>query len=608
MSHAFLIALSGFFVLGGAIAVYIYLRKKRGTSSTNISGHAQPDCSLGQHLLESHLVTDEYKKVVAEWQALQRKCHLLEEKNASLLQEKERLAAKIKELETDLRTKERELARLTDRTIPGVLEQLDVVFKELPRLIESGISGVLEQLDVVLKELARLTECSIRELEDAHKNATVVDFLINLFKSSAEKTLDQRKVEKVREFVFDRLIPFVDKLNLYENEAEVFLQINERFRLWRAREAKPWLKDKTVVAFMGRFSAGKSSVVNSILGERLLPVDITPTTAVPTYISFAPSREVKIKAVSYGDEIRSMSKEFFQKITKETFANFPLVQIVRYFVVEYPHRRLMDISILDTPGYDSLDTRDREKAMEVVNDADAVVWVVDIQDGDISSDALAFIMENIKGKPLFIIVNKADTKPPKSAEKVRERCERTLAKNGVSFERCILYSCRESSGFDLFQTLSNLNLRNSADFFTSYISTVLTDVVSNIHGRLKEKKGLFFQHRSNRTECDERISSSKSAFMSWADAIRVAHERYGRESWAPWGDWLIKKLAAYNGQITEALNAMQRIVDEIEVAARNRGVLELKEEPLEREIRNLESEFKKAKQLQSEWEELVTSS
>lgn len=38
------------------------------------------------------------------------------------------------------------------------------------------------------------------------------------------------------------------------------------------------------VGVVGEFKRGKSTVINSLLGEDLLPADILPATAVPTYI------------------------------------------------------------------------------------------------------------------------------------------------------------------------------------------------------------------------------------------------------------------------------------------------------------------------------------
>ena len=42
-----------------------------------------------------------------------------------------------------------------------------------------------------------------------------------------------------------------------------------------------------IVPIVGSFSAGKSSLINALIGEPLLPVAITPETALPTELRFA---------------------------------------------------------------------------------------------------------------------------------------------------------------------------------------------------------------------------------------------------------------------------------------------------------------------------------
>ena len=59
---------------------------------------------------------------------------------------------------------------------------------------------------------------------------------------------------------------------------------------WAITKKKAWIQGKTTIAFVGEFSAGKTSIVNRILSQDdprvpLLPVSTKATTAIPTYIS-----------------------------------------------------------------------------------------------------------------------------------------------------------------------------------------------------------------------------------------------------------------------------------------------------------------------------------
>lgn len=50
------------------------------------------------------------------------------------------------------------------------------------------------------------------------------------------------------------------------------------------------------VAVLGRFKAGKTTLLNQLLGEDLLPVQAIPATAVITRLRFGPARQVLVKA------------------------------------------------------------------------------------------------------------------------------------------------------------------------------------------------------------------------------------------------------------------------------------------------------------------------
>lgn len=90
-------------------------------------------------------------------------------------------------------------------------------------------------------------------------------------------------------------------------------------------QLKKWIKDKSIVALCGKFSSGKTSIINKILGEKILPVDILPTTAVPTYISYG-HEDKNVLLIDSRNNIRKLEVEIFKNIihTKENINKIPL--------------------------------------------------------------------------------------------------------------------------------------------------------------------------------------------------------------------------------------------------------------------------------------------
>jgi hypothetical protein len=57
------------------------------------------------------------------------------------------------------------------------------------------------------------------------------------------------------------------------------------------------------IAVLGQFKAGKSSFLNSLIGEEVLPVDVLPATAVVTRLGHGETDEVQLRLIS--GEIRN---------------------------------------------------------------------------------------------------------------------------------------------------------------------------------------------------------------------------------------------------------------------------------------------------------------
>ncbi len=142
------------------------------------------------------------------------------------------------------------------------------------------------------------------------------------------------------------------------------------------RQAELDLDELFLLVVVGEFNAGKSAFVNALLGERVLPEGVTPTTAAITRVRYAPS------------------------VTQHRVG--PLVEI------GYPLKLLRDVAIVDTPGTNAILREHEEVTRHFVPRADLVLFVTSA-DRPFTESERAF-MERIRdwGKKVVVVLNKAD--------------------------------------------------------------------------------------------------------------------------------------------------------------------------------------------------------
>ena len=147
--------------------------------------------------------------------------------------------------------------------------------------------------------------------------------------------------------------------------------------LQRFKEATEQLAGLFLLVIAGEFNSGKSSFINALLGERVLPEGVTPTTD-------------RINLLRHGPEVTERPLEAY--LLERT----------------HPAELLRELNVVDTPGTNAVIRRHEELTRDFVPRADLVLFVTSA-DRPFSESEREFL-ERIRewGKKIVFIVNKID--------------------------------------------------------------------------------------------------------------------------------------------------------------------------------------------------------
>jgi GTP-binding protein EngB required for normal cell division len=164
------------------------------------------------------------------------------------------------------------------------------------------------------------------------------------------------------------------------------------------------------IAVFGRVSCGKSSLLNHIVGQDLLPVGVNPITAVPTRLAYGP--EPRATAWFADRKPEQFGIERLAEFVTEQH-NPANMQHVTRIIVELPAPRLRQgVVYVDTPGLGSLATSGAAETRAYLPRCDLGVVLIDAG-STLTGDDLATIRTLYDaGIPASVLLSKADLLAP----------------------------------------------------------------------------------------------------------------------------------------------------------------------------------------------------
>lgn len=168
------------------------------------------------------------------------------------------------------------------------------------------------------------------------------------------------------------------------------------------------------LAVLGQFKRGKSTFLNALMGEEILPASVVPLTAIPTFIHWGPEQRARIifeddrpSEEFTPDDASSLRDYLIRFVTEDS--NPKNSKGVLQAEVFHPSRLLSGgLVLIDTPGIGSTYQHNTETTLNFLPQCDAALFLVSA-DPPVTEVEIAFLREvTAKVSHLFFIFNKVD--------------------------------------------------------------------------------------------------------------------------------------------------------------------------------------------------------
>lgn len=176
-----------------------------------------------------------------------------------------------------------------------------------------------------------------------------------------------------------------------------------------------------LIPVIGMFSSGKSTLINSVIKRKILPVAMTPKTSLATEIRYDSNE--RIEAVNINAECHNFKIENINEI----FSNAEKYKYIRLYVNNDIVKSLEPYIIVDMPGYESTVDIHNRAIVEYLNRGCRYIAVIDITDGTVNRRCMSKLHEiKNSGKNFSVYLTKSDLKPESAIKEVRDNISNLL--------------------------------------------------------------------------------------------------------------------------------------------------------------------------------------
>lgn len=127
------------------------------------------------------------------------------------------------------------------------------------------------------------------------------------------------------------------------------------------------IQEPMKIAIIGQFSSGKSTFLNALLGQEILPSGITPITAKICHIVYG--NDYALELHYKNGNIATKPLYYMNEVSVAENAK------IAFYKLYAPLELLKSMSFLDTPGFNSQNQSDTDTTNAVLESVDGIIWL-----------------------------------------------------------------------------------------------------------------------------------------------------------------------------------------------------------------------------------------
>ncbi|WP_459862310.1 dynamin family protein [Campylobacter concisus] len=193
------------------------------------------------------------------------------------------------------------------------------------------------------------------------------------------------------------------------------------------------LNEPPLIAVIGQFSSGKSTFLNALLSQDILPSGLTPVTAKAVRLKFAKIPLLSVKFINGSESLLASSD--LAELNK-------LGEQVSGMTLYAPSEILKEINFIDTPGLNSLRDADTKETKNTLKKVSGAIWL-SLANNAAKASELESIKEILKANDLkaICLINQKDKLSEEELESLLKHAKQTY---GELFEDIIAISSKQA--------------------------------------------------------------------------------------------------------------------------------------------------------------------